>query len=739
MADKIERNNTPGAGSPDLDSNTNPTLETTPSSKKEIIEQQEETPATNNDTAQNLAQPQSTGNDSPAPLSAMSDGGEADQIHDSESLREVRQIPQHVHSAYQLVYDHIRSMWTSSDDTMDAKKISKLLSEAHETIAKGANSTEFEISEVEALRMVEAIQCIKQLLKHRKKERQPWMDLLKSTMILLNHFRHHDLRWKDMMQAEVRDALLSAILERQDPKLGILKMVETALIQPAEKQVAHMHTFNNVTTLMNAKHPSAYLDALHLLDVSNGDMAFSVNEQAKFKKHDCTCPMSLISKAIEGKKDSDDWKGLIYCMHLYGVNGFEDVGEWDGLDDNKLATIRRLILTGETDADYRRYKNKLDLYARSLHPAPPESPPESPTNPNSDFDMIDSIENDEDPDAEVLHRGPAEYGGDSDDENEEELLFHLNETSYPKDSRTVAWGKSGGGKWYLNRLGPAAIGIYREQDVAIDHPDDDVDWDSPPMSLCVTNPSNRLGELRNPATNKFKYTKRHIVGIYGVSFNATKRPFGGIPESQEYEYINTKRYDDYNKNIAFPGKKKRFIGCHVRVGWREQDGTVTKSWELRGALRASTRWKQELADKAIYEAAKAAQERFNRWRGGHVEVSSRDATPADAVEYALKGREKSLGFKSTPSPILTSRSALASPVPQRSQGPSMSSRYSSHSGSRASTPMTARTTPELVSRDERLKYQVFQGVLRKYNVDDIEDLPADVRKAKFREFYDIMA
>ncbi|KAF2726908.1 hypothetical protein EJ04DRAFT_156205 [Polyplosphaeria fusca] len=155
---------------------------------------------------------------------------------------------------------------------------------------------------------------------------------------------------------------------------------------------------------------------------------------------------------------------------------------------------------------------------------------------------------------------------------DEELLFHLNETAYPKDSRTVAWGNKGGGKWYLNRLGPAATGIYREQDVSIEHPDDvGIDWDNPPMSLCVTNPSNRLGEKKNPQTNKFVYTKRHIVGIYGVSFNAEKRPFEDIPEGQEYEYMNQKRYDDYNKRAGSSGDKKRFIGCHVRVGWRERE------------------------------------------------------------------------------------------------------------------------------------------------------------------------
>ncbi|KAF2741604.1 hypothetical protein M011DRAFT_43670 [Sporormia fimetaria CBS 119925] len=99
-------------------------------------------------------------------------------------------------------------------------------------------------------------------------------------------------------------------------------------------------------------------------------------------------------------------------------------------------------------------------------------------------------------------------------------LFHsqTTRTDTPRGSKTMAWGRRGYSKFYINRMGLAAAGYHRIKSQPIFEKDGEVDWQNPPDHPCVSNPENRIGEHK--FGRSYRYTLKNMTGIYGVAFKA---------------------------------------------------------------------------------------------------------------------------------------------------------------------------------------------------------------------------
>lgn len=221
--------------------------------------------------------------------------------------------------------------------------------------------------------------------------------------------------------------------------------------------------------------------------------------------------------------------------------------------------------------------------------------------------------------------GEAINGFEPDQDMNQEPSYHEDETKYPPGSRTVAWGRKGFGKFYINRLGMSGAAIYRIQPNPIfsdSLPEgEQVDWDEPPEHLCCSSSNKRLGDKKTE-TGKHVYTRKHFKGIFGVAFNANATPFKNEPD---YEAMNPTRYKSRKG-----APKLRFPGCYVKVAWLRADGKTVMSWEVRDSLRVASRLKKDGADKAIYQAAKFERERYDAAVGREwIGISCQTPEPQD--------------------------------------------------------------------------------------------------------------
>ncbi|KAG7103692.1 hypothetical protein HYQ44_017780 [Verticillium longisporum] len=116
----------------------------------------------------------------------------------------------------------------------------------------------------------------------------------------------------------------------------------------------------------------------------------------------------------------------------------------------------------------------------------------------------------------------------------------------------------------------------------------------------VTNSENRYGDKKLPS-GKWRYTKRHIIGIWGVAWAC---PIGC---QNDLDLIN-------------PDIVDKWPTTYVLIMW-DIDGNRKKSWETRSSLR--NRWTKKDADAAIYEAACEAEARYNDTEAGLQAATSR--------------------------------------------------------------------------------------------------------------------
>ncbi|KAF2257704.1 hypothetical protein CC78DRAFT_599269 [Lojkania enalia] len=299
-------------------------------------------------------------------------------------------------------------------------------------------------------------------------------------------------------------------------------------------------------------------------------------------------------------------------------------------------------------------------------------------------------------------------------------VYSGTEEDHPQGSATVAYGKSRGGIYYINRIGPPAACIFVEADNPVKD-GSDIDWDSPPAHLNVTNPNNRLGEKRLES-GAYAYTKRHIAGIWGVSYKMDKNPF---PELPVYEAMNQRNYENHNKTLSYGEKPLRFIGCHVCVGWRLPNGQIVKSWELRGALQASQRWKTEKANKAIYEVARDTYRKHEKWAGGSIRVSSREPSLVYARSQAEMGRAESLGlqYRGTPSRGATPANTQRTPIDRPEPSPVIPTTEIPRSPS----PANPKSSGSGQSKADELRESFTKVYLNKFKCRDMTELPEEVQ------------
>ena len=654
-----------------------------------------------------------------------------------EILKERILCPDQVRKANKTVYEVIRSVWTKTDVDNEVATLALAQADANlKDLDSKSNHTlnfySFMVSPQNLLVMINTIKKIEEIVEHAEDngrlESQMIRKLELNVTALINLYRQYGIQWRDVTPSDDSKKVIWYMFTGDAPAAGSLREnLQLAFIEPTATQGLHIDKMLGcIQPMMNTSIPREYRKHARVLDgINKSIMAENVDTY-----HDqiYVCPPMLLQDALQAGNSSLAARTFIYDLVTIGVT--MDRPELSNVERQE---VRKDCLLGYDDpysTDFITFNVSSRVKSVPSDALPLPNPVSSGALPNP----VSSIDSDEE---------PMETEDEEESDDDETLLFGMAHTKYPEGSKTVGWGAVRGGKWYLNRIGPAAASMFREEDLPINNEDDEIDWDNPPQALCVTNSQNRKGEKRVKDTNKLKYTKRHIVGIYGVSYKATSRtPFPGEPS---YEALNQKRLDKTNDELKKKNEKPfRFIGCHVRVGWKI-NGKIVKTWELRGALRDSSRWKKITADDAIYEAAKSAEERHENWLRGNLNINIRDPTPAQAYaeDTAQKGRDQSMGVSGRDMRLTTSESPMPtrrrhmsplSPITPTSpmQSPTrrpLAPTSPSVRSARVTAPSPTSSTAEADKSAVQLAIQlealikVFENIfLKKYNVNRVEEL-----------------
>ncbi|KAM0490992.1 hypothetical protein ACHAPB_009214 [Verticillium nonalfalfae] len=184
------------------------------------------------------------------------------------------------------------------------------------------------------------------------------------------------------------------------------------------------------------------------------------------------------------------------------------------------------------------------------------------------------------------------------DEDGQKALFVRHTLKHSEHFQTVGWGR-GTTTFYINRHGRKSASKYRLESFAESAEYEERERnDEDPYK--VTNSENRYGDKKLPS-GKWRYTKRHIIGIWGVAWAC---PIGC----------------QNDLNLINPDIVEKWPTTYVLIMW-DIDGNRKKSWETRSSLR--NRWTKKDADDAIYRAACEAEARYNDTEAGLRAATSR--------------------------------------------------------------------------------------------------------------------
>ncbi|KAM9875998.1 hypothetical protein VDGL01_09901 [Verticillium dahliae] len=180
------------------------------------------------------------------------------------------------------------------------------------------------------------------------------------------------------------------------------------------------------------------------------------------------------------------------------------------------------------------------------------------------------------------------------DEDGEKALFVRHIPKHGDHIQTVGWGQGKTGTFYINRHGKRGASKYRLESLAesAEYEEREKNDEDPHK---VTNSENRYGDKKLP-NGKWKYTKRHIIGIWG------------------------------------------WPTTYVLIMW-DIEGERKKVWETRSSLRS--RWTKKGADAAIYEAACEAEDRHTEAETGMRPASSRSPSHGLAETATARFRAQS--------------------------------------------------------------------------------------------------
>ncbi|KAM0278408.1 hypothetical protein ACHAQH_005163 [Verticillium albo-atrum] len=203
------------------------------------------------------------------------------------------------------------------------------------------------------------------------------------------------------------------------------------------------------------------------------------------------------------------------------------------------------------------------------------------------------------------------------DEDGEEALFVRHIPKHGDHIQTVGWGKGQTGTFYINRHGKKGASKYRLESLAesAEYEDREKNDEDPHK---VTNSENRYGDKKLP-NGKWKYTKRHIIGIWGVAWEC---PVGCGD----------------NLDLINPDVVDKWPTTYVLIMW-DIEGQRKKVWETRSSLRS--RWTKKGADAAIYEAACEAEDRYTEAETGARPASSRSPSHGLAETATARFRAQS--------------------------------------------------------------------------------------------------
>ncbi|KAF2818233.1 hypothetical protein CC86DRAFT_414129, partial [Ophiobolus disseminans] len=189
------------------------------------------------------------------------------------------------------------------------------------------------------------------------------------------------------------------------------------------------------------------------------------------------------------------------------------------------------------------------------------------------------------------------------------------------EKTTVGWTGQVRTK-YINRYGKKSAARYRLEN----YTDGKYDENDRPEVDNVSNQDNRLGDHK--IGTKLRYTRRHMRCLYGVAWEGK----GFEPSKHDLDLLNPDT------------PRKRWVQTYVLVAWEtpDNDGKVTTKvkWETRSALRA--RWGSKQADKAIYEAACAAETRYDEGITGRRITNDRMPSVGLNDEFMRHMREQSV-------------------------------------------------------------------------------------------------
>jgi hypothetical protein len=214
------------------------------------------------------------------------------------------------------------------------------------------------------------------------------------------------------------------------------------------------------------------------------------------------------------------------------------------------------------------------------------------------------------------------------DEEYGKPLFSFPGIQPSDDATTVGW-TSGRSTQFINMHGKKSRARYRLETSAYPLQYED----KLPPSENVSHPKNRYGDMRLD-NGKHKYTKRHVLQIFGVAYKST----GTTVSSRDVESIRPKE-----------GRSWRTTPTYVLIAWQVSDEVVDKSWEPRSCLRRI--YGTEKADDIIYQAAVKAEDRYEEAKTGRKKAYSRSPSRGLADEDVERERQKSLDGLRSPTPV----------------------------------------------------------------------------------------
>ena len=209
---------------------------------------------------------------------------------------------------------------------------------------------------------------------------------------------------------------------------------------------------------------------------------------------------------------------------------------------------------------------------------------------------------------------------DSEDSGERALYSFPGSAACDTKAKTVGW-IAGRSKRYINMFGKKSVARYRINSSAFPLQYEDDLKNEENVSLT----GNRHGDEKTPG-GRFVYTKRHILGIWGVAWKGYELE----PSWDDLDLINPAKERKSQRTIVY-----------VLIEWDMGNGETKKTWETRSAMRA--RWGTKDADTGIFKAALEAEERFAEAEARQSIGTSRSPSVGLRSQWTRQQREKSLG------------------------------------------------------------------------------------------------